>query len=226
MTATRWPVKSTRSCGHRPVWKVGPAKDSRPFKAGTLADDRQPVAMMQKRALHAATVVGGDPPAAGGLVERAPTRRACSAGCRGGDRSGRRRGRGSAGSRAARRSARSTPTPAGARPRIGRSTPCSRRRSARPGSGSRTTCRRRRSRPRRRARASPSPRRRCSMQRPAKPAPTITASKSELALGSVIMHSFHYADAVSPRVARAPVVSPRVHVGYMLRIARPSACGP
>jgi hypothetical protein len=50
MTPTRRPVKSTPSWGHLPVWYHGPVKDSRPLMSGTCASDRQPVAMMQKRA--------------------------------------------------------------------------------------------------------------------------------------------------------------------------------
>ncbi len=50
MTPTRFPVKSTGSCGQRPVWNVGPAKLSAPGKSGMLADERQPVAMMRYRA--------------------------------------------------------------------------------------------------------------------------------------------------------------------------------
>ena len=47
ITPTRWPVKSTGSCGQRPVWRVGPAKASTPGTSGTLVLDRQPVAMTQ-----------------------------------------------------------------------------------------------------------------------------------------------------------------------------------
>ena len=50
ITPTRWPLKSTPSCGQRPVWYVAPRKLSRPGNFGTWAEDRQPVAMMQKRA--------------------------------------------------------------------------------------------------------------------------------------------------------------------------------
>ena len=50
MTPTRCPVKSTGSCGQRPVWKVGPPKLSRPGKSGILAADRQPVAITRNRA--------------------------------------------------------------------------------------------------------------------------------------------------------------------------------
>ncbi len=53
MTATRFPLKSTGSCGQRPVWKVVPANVSRPGMSGVLVDERQPVAMMTKRAVYA-----------------------------------------------------------------------------------------------------------------------------------------------------------------------------
>ncbi len=47
MTPTRWPVKSTPSWGHAPVWYVGPGERSRPGTSGTFGAERQPVAMMQ-----------------------------------------------------------------------------------------------------------------------------------------------------------------------------------
>ena len=47
MTPTRWPVKSTPSCGQYPVWYHFPSKLSSPLNFGACADDRQPVAMMQ-----------------------------------------------------------------------------------------------------------------------------------------------------------------------------------
>ena len=50
MTPTRWPLKSTPSCGQLPVWKVRPAKLSMPGISGIRVADRQPVAMTQKRA--------------------------------------------------------------------------------------------------------------------------------------------------------------------------------
>ena len=50
MMPTRCPVKSTPSCGHLPVWYHAPSKVSRPLMSGTCASERQPVAMMQKRA--------------------------------------------------------------------------------------------------------------------------------------------------------------------------------
>ena len=50
MTPTRRPVKSTPSCGHRPVWYHLPSNDSRPLKSGTWTSERQPVAMTQNRA--------------------------------------------------------------------------------------------------------------------------------------------------------------------------------
>ena len=43
-------MKSTPSWGHLPMWYHVPAKDSRPSMSGTCASERQPVAMMQKRA--------------------------------------------------------------------------------------------------------------------------------------------------------------------------------
>ncbi len=52
ITPTRCPVKSTPSCGQRPVWYVAPSNVSRPGKSGMFADDRQPVAMIRKRAVH------------------------------------------------------------------------------------------------------------------------------------------------------------------------------
>ncbi len=45
ITATRWPVKSTPSCGQRLVWYTGPANVSRPGTSGALGTDRQPVAI-------------------------------------------------------------------------------------------------------------------------------------------------------------------------------------
>ena len=50
ITPTRWPAKSTPSCGQAPVWYHLPSKVSRPLKLGSCAVERQPVAMMQKRA--------------------------------------------------------------------------------------------------------------------------------------------------------------------------------
>ncbi len=50
ITATRLPVKSTPSCGHQPVWYVSPRKLSRPSISGSLAADRQPVAITTNRA--------------------------------------------------------------------------------------------------------------------------------------------------------------------------------
>ncbi len=47
ITPTRWPLKSTGWCGQCPVWNVGPAKEPTPSTAGSLALDRQPVAMTQ-----------------------------------------------------------------------------------------------------------------------------------------------------------------------------------
>jgi len=50
MTATRSPVKSTGSCGQRPVWNQRPWKPSRPAISGLIAAERAPIAMMQNRA--------------------------------------------------------------------------------------------------------------------------------------------------------------------------------
>ena len=36
MTPTRWPVRSTPSCGQCPVWYVGPAKLSTPGISGSF----------------------------------------------------------------------------------------------------------------------------------------------------------------------------------------------
>ncbi len=44
MRPTRLPVKSTPSCGQRPVWTQVPRKLSRPGMAGTFAAERQPTA--------------------------------------------------------------------------------------------------------------------------------------------------------------------------------------
>ena len=46
MTATRWPVKSTPSCGHRPVWYESPANVSAPGNCGALDADSAPTAVM------------------------------------------------------------------------------------------------------------------------------------------------------------------------------------
>lgn len=51
ITATRLPVKSTSSCGQRPVWKLSPRKEPAPGMPGTRASDRQPTAVMRKRAV-------------------------------------------------------------------------------------------------------------------------------------------------------------------------------
>ena len=48
MTPTRFPEKSTFSCGQRPVCKTGPSKSSRPSKAGKFGEERHPVAITQK----------------------------------------------------------------------------------------------------------------------------------------------------------------------------------
>jgi hypothetical protein len=45
MTATRLPVKSTPSCGQRPVKKTCPWKRSAPSISGSFGTDRQPVAI-------------------------------------------------------------------------------------------------------------------------------------------------------------------------------------
>ena len=51
ITATRWPLKSTPSRGQRPVCQLGPSNVSAPGKAGSFMTERQPVAMMQWRAV-------------------------------------------------------------------------------------------------------------------------------------------------------------------------------
>ncbi len=51
ISPTRLPVKSTPSCGHWPVWYQSPVKVSSPGKAGTLAVDRQPTAVIRNRAV-------------------------------------------------------------------------------------------------------------------------------------------------------------------------------
>ena len=48
---TRWPAKSTPSCGHSAVWKHAPSKSSSPAKSGRLIDDRLPTPEMQYRAV-------------------------------------------------------------------------------------------------------------------------------------------------------------------------------
>ena len=45
-TPTRWPVKSTTSCGQSPVWYHLPLKHSIPLSSGTRAADKAPVAMI------------------------------------------------------------------------------------------------------------------------------------------------------------------------------------
>ena len=47
ITATRCPVKSTPSCGQRPVCQLGPWNESLPGKAGSFGTDSTPVAMTQ-----------------------------------------------------------------------------------------------------------------------------------------------------------------------------------
>ena len=49
ITPTRLPVKSTPSCGQRPVWCSSPANVSRPGIGGTRGTERQPVAMTGTR---------------------------------------------------------------------------------------------------------------------------------------------------------------------------------
>mgnify|MGYP005807445771 CR=1 FL=1 len=51
ITATVCPAKLTGSCGHLPVWKVLPWKVPWPGRSGARGTERQPVAMMQNRAL-------------------------------------------------------------------------------------------------------------------------------------------------------------------------------
>ena len=48
---TRRPVKSTPSCGQRPVWYHLPLNRSMPLKSGTRGVDKLPVAMMQNGAV-------------------------------------------------------------------------------------------------------------------------------------------------------------------------------
>ncbi len=52
MMPTVTPAKSTPWWGHRPVWYTGPPKSSAPSIRGVFGTDRQPVAMMQKRATY------------------------------------------------------------------------------------------------------------------------------------------------------------------------------
>ena len=49
MTATRFPVKSTGSAGHRPVWYDSPRKSSRPGTSGKYGTERTPVAATRNR---------------------------------------------------------------------------------------------------------------------------------------------------------------------------------
>ena len=51
MMPTRLPVKSTPSCGHRPVWYRSPVNVSSPGKCGTFGVDRQPTAETKNRAV-------------------------------------------------------------------------------------------------------------------------------------------------------------------------------
>ena len=50
ITPTRCPEKSTPSLGHSPVCQIGPLKSAMPSNGGLLAEERQPTAIMQKRA--------------------------------------------------------------------------------------------------------------------------------------------------------------------------------
>ncbi len=49
ITATRLPLKSTGSCGHRAVWKEAPLKLSRPSMRGSVGVDKGPIAVIRKR---------------------------------------------------------------------------------------------------------------------------------------------------------------------------------
>ena len=70
ITATRLPVKSTPSSGQRPVCQLGPLKVSAPgSSASSLGIERQPVAMTHVAGGDRLAAVGGDVPAARGLVE-------------------------------------------------------------------------------------------------------------------------------------------------------------
>ena len=51
MTPTRSPLKSTPSCGHRPVWYHLPLKLFRPGMLGVRGVERLPVAMTQNGAV-------------------------------------------------------------------------------------------------------------------------------------------------------------------------------
>ncbi len=57
ITATRLPLKSTPWCGQRLVKYTAPWKRLAPAISGALGTDRQPLAMMQKRALTGASVL-------------------------------------------------------------------------------------------------------------------------------------------------------------------------
>jgi hypothetical protein len=51
ITATRFPVKSTGSCGQAPVWYQSPWKVSRPGHGGRLVVEMHPTAVMKYRAV-------------------------------------------------------------------------------------------------------------------------------------------------------------------------------
>ena len=72
MTPTRLPVKSTPSCGQRPVWYDAPAKRVEPGNSGDSRADRQPVAMTQNCADDCSPPIGARPSSGVGLVELAP----------------------------------------------------------------------------------------------------------------------------------------------------------
>ena len=55
-TATRLPVKSTPSCGQRPVWWISPANVSAPGASGSFGTERHPVAMITCRAVSSSPV--------------------------------------------------------------------------------------------------------------------------------------------------------------------------
>ena len=50
ITATRFPVKSTGSCGHRAVWKDWPLNESTPSIRGKVGAESGPMAVIRKRA--------------------------------------------------------------------------------------------------------------------------------------------------------------------------------
>ena len=151
-TPTRCPVKSTPSCGHLPVWYDLPAKRLAALEVGHLRVGQAARGHDAEAREDAIAAVGLHDPSVARSSKCAAIDARIELDVASAGRTGRPRGWRSAGSPAGRHSARSSATPAAARPRTSRSSPCSRRRSARPDSGSSTRCRRRRCPPRRRAR--------------------------------------------------------------------------